>query len=674
MKQFKWILLSLLIVCTACTKYGNYGDTDITDWAKGGEAYYNKVIDLQTEAGEKYTTWSQTMDSLEAIKKLQQFFQADPSVTSATIGSQGIAVQYSNGMRGGVFLDPQNGSGEGALSSGARENTLKTSTSLNSMVNSRNAICLFSCYWQYEDVLDVIERYYTSRLPYVGMNLTRVYQNTAVTVDRFTELSGYGLIHIDSHGWAWPKDWLILDVYVQTGELINEITAQKYWNDLITGKVIMASALIAKKGIRANCFFLSPRFLASHNDFSKDTVLFFGGFCYSNLGGWPELYKKFLGGGSFGFDWSVHYERQDEWGRSLIDHLCNEQLRPPGNTGDWMAGPLQKWYFDKRNDRNVSIQFAGDPNLTLWEEAEVVTNPVTKVTSTTATGGGNVKSDGGIPITEKGLCWSTSENPTTHDNHTIEVGGTGSFENTLDNLIPFTQYWIRAYATNSSGIFYGKQIPFITEEGGGGDGTFSYDGRTYKFKTIGTQTWMTENLAYLPSVDSAKRRSQTSPCYYVYDYNKSSVSEAKANPNYTTYGVLYNWEAAKTACPTGWHLPSDTEWTILTDYLTNSGYGYGGRPKDIGKSIAATSGWASHSTVGTVGNDQASNNKSGFSALPGGISNGDFNSLGQLANFWSASESDATFALDRELSYGYVSLWRGYNYKFSGFSVRCLKD
>ena len=664
MRTYIWIMLVVLATNTACSDYGKPKDTDNRVWNKGGEAYYNNVIDLQTQAGEKYETWSKTMDSLEAIKKLQQFFLDDTTVTSATIGSQGIAVQYSNGMRGGIFLDPQNGSAEGTLGSGSPENIVKASSSINTMVNGRKAICLFPVYWQYVDVLDVIERYYTSRLPYVGMNLTRVYQNTAVTVDRFTELSGYGLIHIDSHGWAWPKEWLILDVYLQTGELINEITAQKYFNDLITGKVLMASALIAKKGKRDNCYFLSPRFIASHNDFSKDTVLFFGGFCYSNLGGWPELYKNSGDGGSFGFDWSVHYERQDEWGRSLIDHLTNEQSRPPGNTGDWMAGPLQKWYFDKRNNRNVSIQYNGNPTLTLWQEPEIVTLAVENITSTAAKCGGNVKSDGGIPITEKGICWSTTENPTIKNSHTLEGAGSGAFTNTIDNLTPLTQYWVRAYATNNIGTYYGKQIPFITEEG------------KVETITIGTQTWMAQNLAFLPFVCTSRSESETEPRYYVYGYEGINLDEAKATDNYSTYGVLYNWAAAQTACPQGWHLPTDAEWTILTEYLTNNGYGYEGSGNDIGKSMASKTGWNAWSTQGTVGNDLTSNNRSGFSALPAG-SRGEaegFYDLGDYALFWSGTPNFSSEGWLRCLTNFYGTVSRFAKHKTHGLSVRCLKD
>ncbi len=103
--------------------------------------------------------------------------------------------------------------------------------------------------------------------------------------------------------------------------------------------------------------------------------------------------------------------------------------------------------------------------------------------------------------------------------------------------------------------------------------TDSRDGNVYKFVKIGTQTWMAENLAYLPSVVGSATGSETTPYYYVYGYDGTSVTAAKATSNYTTYGVLYNWPAAmggfsssssnpsgvQGVCPAGWHLPSEAE-------------------------------------------------------------------------------------------------------------------
>lgn len=90
------------------------------------------------------------------------------------------------------------------------------------------------------------------------------------------------------------------------------------------------------------------------------------------------------------------------------------------------------------------------------------TNPVTGITSTTAVGGGDVISDGGATITARGICWSTTANPTTSGNHTNEPGTTGSFSSTMTGLTPSTTYHVRAYATNITGTAYGSDVVFST--------------------------------------------------------------------------------------------------------------------------------------------------------------------------------------------------------------------
>ena len=93
------------------------------------------------------------------------------------------------------------------------------------------------------------------------------------------------------------------------------------------------------------------------------------------------------------------------------------------------------------------------------------------------------------------------------------------------------------------------------------------DGMVYKTVKIGDQIWMAENLKYLPDVFPRQIVSETEPLYYVYDFDGTSVEEAKQSDLYFIYGALYNWEAAQLASPAGWHLPSEDEWTILINHL-----------------------------------------------------------------------------------------------------------
>jgi len=85
------------------------------------------------------------------------------------------------------------------------------------------------------------------------------------------------------------------------------------------------------------------------------------------------------------------------------------------------------------------------------------------------------------------------------------------------------------------------------------------EGKNYSAVKIGEQVWMAENLAWLPAVSPPSAGSQTEPHYYVYGDDGADVATAKSKPDYSTYGVLYNWQAALKACPEGWHLPGDAD-------------------------------------------------------------------------------------------------------------------
>ena len=201
------------------------------------------------------------------------------------------------------------------------------------------------------------------------------------------------------------------------------------------------------------------------------------------------------------------------------------------------------------------------------------------------------------------------------------------------------------------------------------------DINTYKTVKIGNQEWMAENLAYLPSVSSSSAKSYTEPYYYVYGYQGTSVSAAKATDNYSIYGVLYNWPAAKAACPSGWHLPSDAEWKQMEMAIGMS------------QSEADDTGWrgtnegsqlAGNASLWSNGNLKNSSQfgTSGFSGLPGGYRNyiGDFYGITSNGIWWSATEHSTLGAWRRGLHYLRTTLLRSNRSKEYGFSVRCVRD
>jgi uncharacterized protein (TIGR02145 family) len=215
------------------------------------------------------------------------------------------------------------------------------------------------------------------------------------------------------------------------------------------------------------------------------------------------------------------------------------------------------------------------------------------------------------------------------------------------------------------------------------------DGNVYHTVKIGDQTWTMEDLrtttyndgSKIPLVTNKEEWSTlTTPafCYYQNTTHADSIKK---------YGALYNWYAVNTdkLAPSGWHVPLQSEWKQLKDYLIANRYNYDETTtgNKIGKSLAAKSDWKTTDTIGAVGNNLSTNNKSRFSALPDGprFSNGEFGDRYQLNHWWSTiavpkrNDSSQTTAYNTFLKYNRDSVCTDFaNKKNCGFAVRLIKN
>lgn len=244
----------------------------------------------------------------------------------------------------------------------------------------------------------------------------------------------------------------------------------------------------------------------------------------------------------------------------------------------------------------------------------VTTSNISNITSSLATCGGTITSDGGATVTARGVCWGTTQTPTISENKTIDGDGVGTFTSEITGLISNTTYYVRAYAKNSIGVGYGNTISFITAVPETGTLT-DIDDNVYKTVKIGDQWWLAENLKVthyrngeaIPNVtDGTQWSNLITGAYCAYNNDNGNIS---------TYGLLYNWFAVddnRNIAPAGWHVPTDEEWKQLEMYLgisptrvndTNN------RGTDEGNKLKSTNGWH---------NGGNGTNVSGFSALPGG--------------------------------------------------------
>ena len=296
------------------------------------------------------------------------------------------------------------------------------------------------------------------------------------------------------------------------------------------------------------------------------------------------------------------------------------------------------------------------------EQISVSTIEARNITQSGAVAGGQVSATRPASVVSKGICWSTGSSPSVKDNTEKSGGGTGDYFITITGLRPGAEYFAKAFAVRLSDTIYGNIISFTTP----GFGSLTdIDGNEYNTVTIGSQTWMAENLATekyndgsLISIvtDSVKWASLSTPAVCWYNNDKETYRPA--------YGALYNGFIMNSGkiCPKGWHVPTDAEWDILASSIGGESVA-GGRMKDAG-----TSRW--------VRPNNGATNLSNFTALPAGLrySDGKFRDLGFGAYWWSSTLYSDSRAYFRFIFHEDGAIYRFDNLRTNGFSVRCLKD
>ena len=302
----------------------------------------------------------------------------------------------------------------------------------------------------------------------------------------------------------------------------------------------------------------------------------------------------------------------------------------------------------------------------------LTTIPVSVTAMTSAHSGGIISSNGGGAISSSGVCWSTSPNPTialstktVDDSGYSSGGGYIVFNSSITGLIPLTTYYLRAYATNVIGTAYGQEEIFTSQ---------TPISCSLGYVTINNQIWSGCNVDVTTYSDGTPIPQVTDPtawanlttgawCYYNNDQANGAI-----------YGKLYNFYALigihddnpntpnKRLAPTGWHVPSNTDWGALTNYL--GGAVAGGKMKETG-----TTHWTTPNTGAT--------NESGFTGLPGGYRdlNGISTGIRTNGSWWSYSFISGSYGYNRTLDFNSEYVQASYNNFWTyGFSVRFVKD
>ena len=319
------------------------------------------------------------------------------------------------------------------------------------------------------------------------------------------------------------------------------------------------------------------------------------------------------------------------------------------------------------NSETDIVSFTTLPNMDL---PYVITAPANIHINIPPRVGGKVLYGGSSTLTECGVYCGLSTNPEINGTKFRIGNGLGLFSILLPGLNPSATYYMKAYATNGNGTTFGSEVTFTTGQNTTFQSIRDIEENVYYTVNIGAQVWMAENLkttkyndgTNIPLViDSTAWSNLRTPGYCRYD---------NSTPDKDAFGSLYNWytldsasNGNKNVCPTGWHIPSDNEWSALTTYL--------GGESIAGEKMKESSDfyWNSRFASG--------NNSSDFSALPGGKRSDDlptFNGIGYSGLWWSSTAYTTTLAIDRWIISDDNDIEGIRTIKQNGLSVRCVKD
>ncbi len=314
-----------------------------------------------------------------------------------------------------------------------------------------------------------------------------------------------------------------------------------------------------------------------------------------------------------------------------------------------------------------SVRCIKDPTVTS-SLPTITTTSISAIAQTTATGGGNVSADGGATVSARGICWSTSANPSITDIHTTDGSGTGTFVSNITGLSANTLYHVRAYATNSVGTAYGSDISFTTLAPAFTCGTSTLTinhvaglvapvSKTVTYGTVTnipgetTKCWITSNLGADHQATAVSDATEASAGWYWQFNRKQGYKQdgSTLTPAWSINSIneTSDWLTANDPCTselgTGWRLPTSTEWT----------------------NVGATGNWTTWTGPWS----------SGLKLHAAGYldyNNGWSIDRGFAGNHWSSSQYNSLNGWGLNFNSGYSGM--NHSYKALGFSVRCIKD
>lgn len=387
-------------------------------------------------------------------------------------------------------------------------------------------------------------------------------------------------------------------------------------------------------------------------------------------------YNSAISGGNIIFDGGLTVlTRGVCWNLTGNPTIINDKTTNGGGMGSFTSSITNlddgtTYYIKAYATNNIGTTYGNEISFKTIPAilSTVNTSKISSITSSSAIVDGQITNNGGGKILECGVCWNTLPNPIIENSKSKSSINSDNFQCFVSGLKESTLYYVRAYSINSAGINYGNTLIFKTYTGTVTD----IDGNIYNTVTIGTQTWMVENLKttrfrngeqipYVPISSDWINLSTGAYCWYNDDITNKDLN-----------GALYNWYVvndSRMISPVGWHVASVADWTKLITYLGGTNLA-GGKLKESG-----TLHWRTPNVGAT--------NESGFTALPSGLrsyTDGRYwygpmsNHLYSNGHFWSSSEKEPSIGWGYDVDSSHSAIYKDYDNKNVGYSIRCIKD
>jgi hypothetical protein len=364
----KLLTYSLLVFISFL--FTNCPETSDSDYPDDVRAAIQTVTSSQEDYFNTFSELLQKTDTSSAKDSITKLLLSDPDVEWAVPNITGINIQYKSGIKGGLFLGSR-GENDGednladivfARNRTSAGNLKSTLTDAYNVPPTKRTAIICPVYYEFEPAVDTLAEHHDRQFKRTDFWQPELEYGSHASVEKFTFLQKYGVIILYSHGCPWPSDKNIKEVYLQTGELVNGGTNSRYWKYINEGEIPILH------GYSGNVYFVGPAFIKNYNYMKNDSTLIYGGFCFSNLGTWPEAILETGAAGYFGFDWSVATNKCDKYQYILFEALTDTTLPRPFTCQTFMnmLGALNS-YYDKEYKRNVTLIYSGDPDLAMWK-------------------------------------------------------------------------------------------------------------------------------------------------------------------------------------------------------------------------------------------------------------------------------------------------------------------